>query len=535
MHLEPPRMQEKWSWPMRLALITSCLVIGWLAGGAAPVSAANEIVTDCSNETQLRTKLTAMQNSSGGTLTFSCGTATIVLTTGPLPTITKNTIIDGPNITLSGGNSFRLFNVNAGAALTLKNLTVTRGFFNGDGGAIANYGTLIITGCEFTSNETTLNGSGEAIVSYGPLTITNSAFYYNKAANGGAIYPRYAAAVTTITGSSFTYNEAVSPVSGWGGALLLWDGAPVTMTGSWVYDNSALVGSAVYIQGPSSLTASDTTFSRNQSGSLQPYQGSALYNPSGTLNLTRVTVSDNDGDGVRGGGTFVNVTLSGNRGTGLWTLRTRAVALTNVTIVQNQWNGIDMYDGGPDMKNVIFADNVGSNCQSVYPPNYNGSFSLSDDESCFFGAGRDNVTILLGPLADNGGATWTHLPLAGSLAIDKGAGAGAPGTDQRGLGRPAGAAVDVGSVEVQPPTPTPTKTPTHTPTHTPTRTNTRTPTRVPNTATRTPTVAPNTATATRTPVVAATATRTPTRTPTVTVAGTPQSALKKVFLPLVGK
>ena len=110
MHLEPPGMQEKWSWPMRLAIITSCLVMGWLAGGAAPVWAANEIVTDCSNETQLRTKLTAMQSSSGGTLTFACGVATIVLTTGRLPDITQNTIIDGDNkITLRGGNSSRLF------------------------------------------------------------------------------------------------------------------------------------------------------------------------------------------------------------------------------------------------------------------------------------------------------------------------------------------------------------------------------------------------------------------------------------------
>jgi hypothetical protein len=123
-------------------------------------------------------------------------------------------------------------------------------------------------------------------------------------------------------------------------------------------------------------------------------------------------------------------------------------------------------------------------------------------------------------LANNGGPTLTHLPPAGSAAIDNGSGVGAPAIDQRGFPRPAGGAVDVGAVEVQPPTATPTKTPTHTPT----RTNTRTPTTVPNTAT-----------ATRTPVVAAPATRTPTRTPTVTVAGTPQSATRKVFLPLVGK
>ena len=56
----------------------------------------------------------------------------------------------------------------------------------------------------------------------------------------------------------------------------------------------------------------------------------------------------------------------------------------------------------------------------------------------------------LGPLQDNGGPTFTRLPLAGSPAIDKGLPGGTPPEfDQRGTGFPRviGARVDVGAVE----------------------------------------------------------------------------------------
>jgi hypothetical protein len=65
-----------------------------------------------------------------------------------------------------------------------------------------------------------------------------------------------------------------------------------------------------------------------------------------------------------------------------------------------------------------------------------------------------NTDPLLGPLANNGGPTPTHLPLTGSPAIDAvplGACTDVSGnpvaTDQRGIARPQGAACDIGSVE----------------------------------------------------------------------------------------
>jgi uncharacterized repeat protein (TIGR01451 family) len=89
--------------------------------------------------------------------------------------------------------------------------------------------------------------------------------------------------------------------------------------------------------------------------------------------------------------------------------------------------------------------------------------SISSDNTCnFTGAGdRNNTNPLLGPLANNGGSTFTHALLPGSPAIDAVTHSACPppSTDQRGITRPQGTACDIGAYEA-PPQPTPTLTPT---------------------------------------------------------------------------
>jgi hypothetical protein len=55
----------------------------------------------------------------------------------------------------------------------------------------------------------------------------------------------------------------------------------------------------------------------------------------------------------------------------------------------------------------------------------------------------------IGPLADNGGPTFTRALLPGSPAIDAGTAIGVLPTDQRGLLRPQGPGVDIGAFEYQ--------------------------------------------------------------------------------------
>jgi hypothetical protein len=123
-----------------------------------------------------------------------------------------------------------------------------------------------------------------------------------------------------------------------------------------------------------------------------------------------------------------------------------------------------------NLTNVIVAESpMGANCAFSQAPD-SSNFNLSSDASCSFGSGRDSVDVKLGPLADNGGTTLTHLPQPGSPAIDGGTNVDCPSTDQRGVSRPQGPACDVGSVEVVTATPTPTTTPTPTLSASPTAT-----------------------------------------------------------------
>src|SRR5437588_4395704 len=124
-----------------------------LSALVASAQAANQVVTDPGDNggaNQLRAKLTAAQSSGGGTITFTTGTATIVLG-GILPAITTNITVDGGNvITISGANTYSILSVNSGATLTLNNLTISNGYNAGsDGGAIQNRGTLNITNSKF--------------------------------------------------------------------------------------------------------------------------------------------------------------------------------------------------------------------------------------------------------------------------------------------------------------------------------------------------------------------------------------------------
>src|SRR5918998_2835936 len=83
---------------------------------------------------------------------------TITLTSAQLPTITDvaGLTIDGGsvNITISGNDQYRVFEVGSGAKLTLSNLTVANGAIDDRGGGIYNGqgGTLEVSNSTFSGN-----------------------------------------------------------------------------------------------------------------------------------------------------------------------------------------------------------------------------------------------------------------------------------------------------------------------------------------------------------------------------------------------
>ena len=80
---------------------------------------------------------------------------------------------------------------------------------------------------------------------------------------------------------------------------------------------------------------------------------------------------------------------------------------------------------------IVANSPTGGNCAGGVT---NGDYNLSSDATCGF---SDIPNVMLGPLADNGGPTKTHMPLPGSPAIDLVVtGCPPPATDQRGAARP---------------------------------------------------------------------------------------------------
>ncbi|MFN2135666.1 MAG: choice-of-anchor Q domain-containing protein, partial [Candidatus Promineifilaceae bacterium] len=106
------------------------------------------------------------------------------------------------------------------------------------------------------------------------------------------------------------------------------------------------------------------------------------------------------------------------------------------------------------LKNVVLdSGDFGADCETggTEPITSAGNNLFTDDSCPYIAAGDQRFSdAKLGPLADHGGSTLTHMPLAGSPLIDRGIAVDTPSVDQRGLPRPSGAGVDIGSVERQP-------------------------------------------------------------------------------------
>lgn len=475
-----------------------------LLAGAAIGQAADQVVGDCSTDTELRAKLASMQSDEGGTITFACGAPSVIeLTGGILPEIFQTTTIDGGGaITLSGRGMHQIFEINFSSRLTLQHIKLTNAVNGSDGGAVFNGGALALDDVEISDSATGPLGRGGAIYTApsSNLTIANSRFVGNSAGSAGAIFADNTFAPVTITNSLLSANHAFGDeaTTGFGGAIISL-GSEVSIEGGEIRDNDARTGGAIVGWEVSKLSINGTTILDNRAlngpgGGLRlgegpgsnasatltdvtlygnKAEGGALAFPTGggihcdgcSLEIDRSTLAANSATN-RGGGLYltnpappsklVNVTIAGNMsgsfgGGGLY-LNDGPVNLTNVTVVSNSaapgsGAGIASFNGTVALRNVVLA-NSNDNCHfvsAVGTPIVDSN--LSSDGTCAFGASRDNVTIGSIALLDNGGPTQTVLFDADSPTVDRGSPNACPATDQRGAPRPFGASCDVGATE----------------------------------------------------------------------------------------
>jgi parallel beta-helix repeat protein len=299
---------------------------------------------------------------------------------------------------------------------------------------------------------------------------------------GGDGVSVYGAADTTIEGTKFqsfplyvlystvTLSDCTITGSRAGGLWIY--SATVTVSNCTISDNYEDLWAAG-IMSVGDLTVRNSIISGNVSGGA----GGGIHQHWGILTITDSTISGNvarSGGGIhqyRGDLIVDNSTISGNSssvggGIFLGDSGDMTLTLTNSTIVGNYAelpSASGIFNASSKIvtvRNSIIADNLnGPDC--YYEPPYSTISSLGhnldSDGTCNFNHPTDQPSAgdpMLGPLQDNGGPTWTHVPLEGSPVVDRGM--CDPGTDQRGVPRPIDGdrdsvwLCDIGAVEYVP-------------------------------------------------------------------------------------
>ena len=201
--------------------------------------------------------------------------------------IDKLLFIDGPSaeqLSISGGNKTRLFNIAKGTVVNISGLTLEQGKAD-NGGAIFNSGELNLLNMVLTGNEATING-GAIYHAEGTeqdktiFSLINSTISNNKAGeHGGGVYGFGIDGVSekgyiemTIKDSTISDNKAVA---GAGGGIVAGRINLITITNTDFLRNSAEGdGGGLYTGiGDDSVTITDSTFSGNTSGDW----GGAVY------------------------------------------------------------------------------------------------------------------------------------------------------------------------------------------------------------------------------------------------------------------
>lgn len=338
-----------------------------------------------------------------------------------------------PACTIINANSIdRVFDITTTVLASLSKMQIQGGTDFGWGGAgINNNGILSMTQVLIIANNASALGGGLYNTAGARAQLDSVSFGNNQAGHGAAIYNAGGLTLTRVALTFDTASFSGGGLENYGDAFL----ADVNFS----YETAGSNGGGIYNGG--NLTLTRTTLNRNQATT---GKGGGIYNGHEAW-ITNTTVSTNTASSAQGGG--------------IYSLSYYDSWLLNATLYENgASSGGNFYrdtTGGKNgllsLKNTLVANSTsGGNCAggAITSLGYN----LDSANTCVFSATGDLTTTapLLGPLANNGGKTWTHALLAGSPAINRiPLGANGCGTtlttDQRGY--PRFTPCDVGAYE----------------------------------------------------------------------------------------
>jgi RHS repeat-associated protein len=379
-------------------------------------------VVSTNTESALNTAL-----SGGGTVTFSFD-GTIVITSRK--TISADTTIDGSghSITISGGNSVGIFNVNVNHSLTLSNLTLSDG--NGvvfgstrSGGAILNLGTLAAWTCMFSNNAavgaTGTTGVAGADGSGSSNGSDAGAGGAGQQGSGGAVYGS-SGSTSSFNSCSFFLNDAVGGNGGVGGkggnaGPNGFNGGKGGNGGNGAYG----LGGAIFNESNSGVAVTNCTFAYNSSlggnggaggsngsgpsysppgggGSGGPGQGGAVFSQ-GAVTIMSSTFYGNAGQGgdtqtagVNSPYTTGNTGNPGGNSYGGAVFNSSTNTILNCTFSANKVTGGKGGNGGPSNGNTGGNGGIGGSGfgGNIYNNNRIGLTNVTIASGAAFGGAK---------------------------------------------------------------------------------------------------------------------------------------------------
>ena len=434
----------------------------------------------------------ASADQGGGGVFNNGGTVIIQSNTTTATTIAGN-VADGA--AGSGGGI-----LNDGGTLTITGALITGNSAVRAGGGIeattTNSRNSVVTVTDSTISNNTVgsspgNGGGVHITDLAGgntsnFTLTGGTVTGNSAASEGGGLWNAAGGTMIVDGTTISGNTASGSTTNNGGGGIFNDGGMLTVTGATIMGNIANGargnGGGFFNEAGGTLTITETTINNNsvQGTTTTGGTGGGIFNL-GTLNIMDSTLAansvNNAGGGIWNSGTLdaIQVTISGNtaatNGGGIFAGGSGSVDILNSTVTNNRASagtGGGIANGGTAnvfLESTIVAENLQA---TSTPSDINGAvlaasrFNLvgistgltgitNGTNNNLVGTPANPIDPLLGPLADNGGPTFTHKPLPGSPAVNAGSNPDDLEFDQRGDGfdRTIGPQTDIGSVEAQ--------------------------------------------------------------------------------------
>jgi predicted outer membrane repeat protein len=267
----------------RVAVLGGIVTLG-LGSTQAALASPTPTPVPCGNTSDL---ITDMTGADSGTVLILAPHCTYWLTEG-LPEVMKELTIVGNGASVvrshDAEDSFSIFKVGEEGDLTLDDVNVANGGGSDDydGGAVyISGGTATIRGGTFSDNivSTTEYGEGGAIGNFGTLVVDGATFSHNGGEYGGAIFSK--AGGTTISGATFRQNSS-------------YDGGAIYVLGTMTVNGSAFRQNDGSAYGGGIYNAADLTLNGDSFAANEAEYGGAIANEN-VITVNHTTMVMNTG------------------------------------------------------------------------------------------------------------------------------------------------------------------------------------------------------------------------------------------------